>query len=102
MEQLKTDIVVVGAGASGIGAALSAAPENNARVILLEKGNKFGGAGMFGAQGLFAAGSRLQKAVISNYSPKDAYVEMVNYTHIVLIHASQRPLLTNLQIPLTG
>lgn len=80
MKQLKTDIVVVGAGASGIGAALSAA-ENNARVILLEKGNKFGGAGMFGAQGLFAAGSRLQKASHINYSPKDAYVEMVNYTH---------------------
>ncbi|MGZ1183473.1 FAD-dependent oxidoreductase [Lactobacillus delbrueckii subsp. bulgaricus] len=46
------DIVVVGAGASGISAALTAS-ECGAKVVLLEKGDKFGGAGMFGAQGLF-------------------------------------------------
>lgn len=60
MNELQTDLVVVGAGASGIGASL-AASENGGKVILLEKGDKFGGAGMFGAQGLFAAGSKLQK-----------------------------------------
>ncbi|BBL27639.1 hypothetical protein LDE03_02020 [Lactobacillus delbrueckii subsp. delbrueckii] len=42
------DIVVVGAGASGISAALTAS-EFGAKVALLEKGDKFGGAGMFGA-----------------------------------------------------
>ena len=46
-------IVVVGAGAFGISAALTAS-ECGAKVALLEKGDKFGGAGMFGAQGLFA------------------------------------------------
>ena len=80
MDNLKTDVVIVGAGASGIGAAL-AAVENNASVILLEKGDKFGGAGMFGAQGLFAANSKLQQAEEINYSPMDAYKEMINYTH---------------------
>ncbi|APX72431.1 FAD-dependent oxidoreductase [Companilactobacillus allii] len=80
MTDIKTDILVVGAGASGIGAALSAA-EKGASVVLLEKGDKFGGAGMFGAQGLFAAGSELQKENNIDYSPKDAYQEMMNYTH---------------------
>ncbi|WP_125764869.1 FAD-dependent oxidoreductase [Companilactobacillus hulinensis] len=80
MSDFNADIVVVGAGASGIGAAL-AATEKNAKVILLEKGDKFGGAGMFGAQGLFAAGSELQKKANNNYSPDDAYKEMMNYTH---------------------
>lgn len=37
------DIVVVGAGASGISAALTAS-ECGAKVALLEKGDKFGGA----------------------------------------------------------
>jgi len=80
MTQLNTDIVVVGAGASGIGAALSAV-ENGVQVILLEKGTKFGGAGMFGAQGLFAAGSHLQQAAHIDYSPTAAYQEMMAYTH---------------------
>ena len=56
------DIVVVGAGASGISAALTAS-EYGAKVALLEKGDKFGGAGMFGAQGLFAVESRAQSEV---------------------------------------
>lgn len=80
MSEITTDIVVVGAGASGIGAAL-AAVEKHAKVLLLEKGDKFGGAGMFGAQGLFAAGSDLQRQVGINYSPTEAYQEMMNYTH---------------------
>lgn len=74
------DIVVVGAGASGISAALTAA-ENGLKVALLEKGDKFGGAGMFGAQGLFAVESRAQKEAGVKYSLKDAYEEIINYTH---------------------
>lgn len=76
----KYDIVVVGAGASGISAALAAA-QNGAKVALLEKGDKFGGAGMFGAQGLFAVESEAQKASGEKYSIKDAYEEIINYTH---------------------
>lgn len=74
------DIVVVGAGASGISSALAAA-QNGAKVALLEKGDKFGGAGMFGAQGLFAVESAAQKASGENYSLEDAYKEIINYTH---------------------
>lgn len=74
------DIVVVGAGASGISAALSAA-QNGAKVVLLEKGDKFGGAGMFGAQGLFAVGSKEQLEHGEEYTIKDAYEEIMNYTH---------------------
>ena len=80
MNELKTDIVIIGAGASGIGAAL-ATIENGSQVILLEKGDKFGGAGMFGAQGLFAADSTLKKKENIHYSPMDAYQEMISYTH---------------------
>ncbi|MBP2058215.1 fumarate reductase flavoprotein subunit [Lactobacillus colini] len=74
------DVVVVGAGASGISAALSAA-QNGAKVALLEKGDKFGGAGMFGAQGLFAVGSKEQLERGEEYTIKDAYEEIMNYTH---------------------
>lgn len=77
---MKTDVVVIGAGAAGIAAALTLA-ENNKKVILLEKGDKFGGAGMFGAQGLFAVQSYLQKQQGQTYSVNDAYLEMMNYTH---------------------
>lgn len=74
------DIVVVGAGASGISAGLAAA-QAGAKVALLEKGDKFGGAGMFGAQGLFAAESQAQKEAGVNYTVKDAYEEIIDYTH---------------------
>ncbi|WP_334333667.1 FAD-dependent oxidoreductase [Companilactobacillus sp. HBUAS59544] len=74
------DVVIVGAGASGISAGLAAA-QNGAKVVMLEKGDKFGGAGMFGAQGLFAVESKLQKDAGVKYSLKDAYEEVMNYTH---------------------
>ncbi|WP_281166320.1 FAD-binding protein, partial [Liquorilactobacillus sicerae] len=53
---LKT-VVIVGSGAAGIGAALTLV-DKNYRVILLVKVDKFGGASMFGAQGLFAVESK--------------------------------------------
>lgn len=74
------DVVVVGAGASGISAALSTS-QNGAKVALLEKGDKFGGAGMFGSQGLFAVGSKDQLEHGEEYTIKDAYEEIMNYTH---------------------
>lgn len=76
----QTEIVVVGAGAAGFGAALSAVDAGK-KVILLEKGNKTGGAGFFGAQGLFAVESRQQQATGEAYTLRDAYEEMMTYTH---------------------
>lgn len=56
---LTTDVVVVGAGASGTAAAL-AAVDAGSKVILLEKTSIPAGAGTM-AGGLFATGSKLQK-----------------------------------------
>lgn len=76
----KTDVVVIGAGAAGIGAAITLA-EASKNVILLEKGNRYGGAGMFGAQGLFAVNSQQQQATNSSLTLAQAYQEMMAYTH---------------------
>ncbi len=59
IEEIETDIVVVGAGAAGISAALSAI-SNNVNVFLLEKTSSPMGAGTL-AGGMFAADSSLQK-----------------------------------------
>lgn len=77
---LKTQVVVIGAGAAGFGAALTLADAGK-QVIMLEKGNKYGGAGMFGAQGLFAVESKAQKAAGSDFTVEQAYQEMMVYTH---------------------
>ena len=77
---LKTQVVVIGAGAAGFGAALTLVDAGK-QVIMLEKGNKYGGAGMFGAQGLFAVESKAQKAAGSKFTVEQAYQEMMGYTH---------------------
>ena len=59
IEEIETDVVVVGAGAAGSLAALSAS-NNGANVVLLEKAGTVSGAGTM-AGGLFAADSNQQK-----------------------------------------
>ena len=59
-EEISCDVVVVGAGASGSAAALSAA-ESGAKVLLLEKTAQPMGAGTL-AGGMFANGTAAQKA----------------------------------------
>lgn len=86
----KTDVVVIGAGAAGIGAAITLA-EASKNVILLEKGNRYGGAGMFGAQGLFAVNSQQQQAANSSLTLAQAYQEMMTYTHYRSNAPSLRP-----------
>lgn len=58
-ETLECDIAVVGAGISGLSAAVQAA-ENGSKVIVLEAGGMAGGNGA-GTEGVFAVGSALQK-----------------------------------------
>ena len=53
------DVVVVGAGASGVAAAVQAA-QLGAKVVLLEKQDIVGGNGV-GTEGLFAVGSKMQE-----------------------------------------
>lgn len=58
-QTLSTDIVVIGAGASGTAAAWAAA-EKGLNVITLEKAAFPGGTGAF-SEGIFAVESKMQK-----------------------------------------
>ena len=85
-ETMTTDVVVVGAGASGTAAALAAA-EQGVKVVVLEKAAFVGGAGRI-ASGLFAVESSLQKEKFKNdpkllgQLTKDAlYTQLMDYNH---------------------
>lgn len=85
-ETITTDVVVVGAGASGTAAALAAA-ERGVRVVVLEKSPSPGGAGKI-ASGLFAVESSLQKAkfkdnpeLLSILTKEELYKELMDYNH---------------------
>ncbi|WP_304855945.1 FAD-dependent oxidoreductase [Adlercreutzia caecimuris] len=60
-ETLSCDIVIVGAGISGLSAAVQAV-ENGSKVMVLEAGGVAGGNGA-GTEGVFAVGSALQKSL---------------------------------------
>ena len=80
IEEVETDVVVVGAGAAGSLAALSAS-NNGASVILLEKAGTVSGAGTM-AGGLFAADSNQQKESGKEVDKKwlyDQYVKDSSY-----------------------
>ena len=85
-ENLTADIVVVGAGASGTAAAVTAA-EAGAKVIVLEKGPAVGGAGKL-ASGLFAVESSMQKAkyknnpeLLSQLTKDQLFKQLMDYNH---------------------
>ena len=60
MNSFSTDVVVVGSGSAGISACFELY-QKHVPFVLLEKGNKVGGAGKFGAHGVFAINSTEQK-----------------------------------------
>lgn len=64
-----TDVVVVGAGLAGHVAALTAA-EAGMRVLLLEKGDDYGGSSVIAGGGLIFVGTDLQKANGIDDSPE--------------------------------
>ena len=68
----KTDIVVIGSGAAGMVAAITA-HDMGAKVIILEKQPITGGNSMLAAGGMNAAGTRLQKEKGINDSPELMY-----------------------------
>lgn len=76
---IKTDIAVVGAGACGLSAALSAA-EAGAKVILFEKQKSPGGSSNF-FNGTFAVESRMQREKFIMYSKDEAFQAIMEYTH---------------------
>lgn len=68
-EVLDVDVVIAGAGISGLAAAVQAALDGN-QVLLLEKGNQVGGNGI-GVEGMFAVESTLQQAAGIHIEPRD-------------------------------
>ncbi|MGN1407711.1 FAD-dependent oxidoreductase [Lactobacillus sp.] len=72
------DVIIVGSGAAGEAAALTAA-ENGNSVLLLEKGRSTGGSANY-SEGIFAVGSYLQKEKGINVSGTDVLKEEVEYS----------------------
>lgn len=73
------DIVVAGAGASGLTAAIAAAEAGAGRVIVLEKSAVLGGKAN-SAQGMYAIGSRLQKAAGVEISVEQEFKDILHST----------------------
>jgi fumarate reductase flavoprotein subunit len=73
------DVVVIGSGATGLAAALTAA-ENNAKVVVFEKQRSLGGTSNF-FEGTFAVESAMQKERYITYSRDDAFKGIMEYSH---------------------
>jgi len=80
MSELNADVVVVGSGAAGISAGLTAL-EGGLKVILIEKGKNYGGASLFGGLGLMAYESKHQKAAGETATVKQGFEELMTFTH---------------------
>jgi fumarate reductase flavoprotein subunit len=75
----EADVVVVGSGVSGLAAALEAA-QGGARVAVFEKQPALGGTSNF-IQGIFAAGSSMQREKYIAYSSDQAFKNFMEYNH---------------------
>jgi fumarate reductase flavoprotein subunit len=75
----EADVVVIGSGASGLAAALTAA-EGGARVIVCEKQRTPGGTSNF-FEGMFAVESDMQRAHYIDYSRDQAFKNIMEYSH---------------------
>jgi fumarate reductase flavoprotein subunit len=79
---LKADLVVVGAGGSGLAAAVTAAAKG-LKVIVLEKRKIAGGNTVF-AEGLFGADSPTQKRLLIDARPDTLFKMAMNFAHWTL------------------
>ncbi len=77
--QNEYDVVVVGSGAAGLAAAVTAA-QGGAKVAVYEKQRSFGGTSNF-FEGTFAVESSLQRARYITYSRDDAFKYIMEYSH---------------------
>ena len=75
----EADVVVIGSGASGLAAALTAA-EGGARVIVFEKQRTPGGTSNF-FEGMFAVESDMQREQYIEYSRDQAFKNIMEYNH---------------------
>ncbi len=78
-ETMETQIVIIGVGGAGLAAAV-AATEKGADVILLEKRRALGGNSAM-AEGLFAAGSSVQKRMKIDVRADELFKIAMNYAH---------------------
>lgn len=76
---INADVVVVGAGAGGTVAAVSAL-EGGKKTVLLEKNAFTGGNGNF-MEGSYAVGSSVQKKAGVKLTEEESFNEMMNYHH---------------------
>ncbi len=79
MREFETDVIVVGGGAAGLAAAITAA-ENGAEVMILEKANTTGGCANM-AMGLLGVETKLQKERLIGITREQAYEKFMDYTH---------------------
>ena len=78
-QTITTDVVVIGAGASGTSASYAAA-EKGAKVIMLEKQSMTGGTGQF-SEGIFAVESSLQREMNYTLTKDQAFKLIMEYSH---------------------
>ena len=79
VSELRADVIVVAAGASGLPAALEAA-RAGASVLVFEKGATTGGTGSMG-MGPFGVESRMQKLKQMGPTRDEAFKQFMDYTH---------------------
>jgi fumarate reductase flavoprotein subunit len=78
-ENFTTDVIVIGSGATGLSAALTAA-EGGAKVTVFEKQRSLGGTSNF-FHGTFAVESRMQLERYITYSRDEAFRNILEYSH---------------------
>lgn len=78
-ENLRADIAVIGSGATGMAAALTAA-ELGAKVIILEKMHNTGGTSNF-PEGMFAVETKMQQQQYIDITRDDAFKIIMDYSH---------------------
>ena len=79
IEELEADVVVIGAGPSGMSAAVTAAREGLS-VIVLEKTSAAGGCAKYG-MGPLAIGTKYQEEAGYDYDVDEMFAEFTEYTH---------------------
>ncbi len=79
-QKLEADVVVVGAGGSGISAAYAVAQQGAKSVIVLEKQPSVGGTAKY-SEGLFAAESKMQLERNIVLTKDEAFKMIMNYSH---------------------
>jgi fumarate reductase flavoprotein subunit len=75
----ETDVIIIGSGACGLAAALTAA-EAGAKVTLFEKQRSLGGTSNF-FEGTFAVESAMQRERYITYTRDEAFKRMMEYSH---------------------